>query len=656
MTLSVCIICKNEENNIGKCLNSIKNIANEIIVVDTGSTDKTIEIVNSYNTKLLKHPWNNDFSEARNISIKHATMDWILILDADEEIDEDNGLKLVETINNNPTYEGLFISLTNIIDNKESSRAVVFRVFKNNPLYKFEGKLHEQIITSIFRHHSQENILDTNIKILHYGYDSKNINENLKSKRNLDILLSYDEKSKDGYYYYALANELIRSNDHEECIKCYKKSISLIDFPHESPIYLPYLLFNLIKLLLFHEQIQEANYYFNNYIKHFSDFKDLYFLGCLSELGLGRFNNAKALMYKYNTTIPTHNLYPSNNLSEIYNILEINKAIEQGVLIENNPISVTKIPLTICILNTCYKDKIIKCLDSIKNLNCEKILLSTQPLDNTEFLNYNLKILETNFDNNYSNLKNKLLKSVPINDNWILFLESNEILGYEGLLKLQNLLLNPNQYKAYKFNLVISKGSKISSKIEIRLFKNNPNLEFKGKLYDDITSSCIEVFGPNYIANVDIQILSYTDNTKLDERLHVLNSYTDEEKDSLYYFYKGNDYFRNNNFTMASTFYKNSLNLIIENSTFESIYKTNHLPILALNLCISLLNLSKYNDAIYYVDLFFRYYKDFAVLYIIKAYCNMQLKLDFYNLLTKYNQYKNNNNYPFINLEYLFNI
>ena len=84
--LSLCMIVKNEEKFLAGCLESVKNIVDEIIIVDTGSTDKTIEIANSYNAKVYHFEWKNDFSLARNESIKHATGDWILILDADERL------------------------------------------------------------------------------------------------------------------------------------------------------------------------------------------------------------------------------------------------------------------------------------------------------------------------------------------------------------------------------------------------------------------------------------------------------------------------------------------------------------------------------------------------------------------------------------------
>ena len=88
--VSLCMIVKNEENYLPNCLNSIKDIVDEIIVVDTGSTDKTVDIAKSFGAKVYYFPWRNNFSEARNESLKYATKDWILILDADDELSPKN--------------------------------------------------------------------------------------------------------------------------------------------------------------------------------------------------------------------------------------------------------------------------------------------------------------------------------------------------------------------------------------------------------------------------------------------------------------------------------------------------------------------------------------------------------------------------------------
>ncbi len=88
------MIVKNEESNIANCLKSAQGIVDEIIIVDTGSTDETIAICETFNAKILNFKWNNSFAEARNFGLKQAKGDWILWLDADEEIDVEDGKKL----------------------------------------------------------------------------------------------------------------------------------------------------------------------------------------------------------------------------------------------------------------------------------------------------------------------------------------------------------------------------------------------------------------------------------------------------------------------------------------------------------------------------------------------------------------------------------
>ena len=87
-TISLCMIAKNEEALLASCLQSVRPILSEIIFVDTGSTDRTVQIAQSYVAKIIHEPWREDFAAARNISLEHATSDWILVLDADEVIAE----------------------------------------------------------------------------------------------------------------------------------------------------------------------------------------------------------------------------------------------------------------------------------------------------------------------------------------------------------------------------------------------------------------------------------------------------------------------------------------------------------------------------------------------------------------------------------------
>ncbi|MGL4911874.1 MAG: glycosyltransferase family 2 protein, partial [Romboutsia sp.] len=96
ITISLCMIVKDEEDVIERCLNSIHEVVDEIVIIDTGSKDNTIELVKKYTKKIYYFKWIDDFSKARDFSFSKATKDYILWLDADEFFNEDNRNKLLE--------------------------------------------------------------------------------------------------------------------------------------------------------------------------------------------------------------------------------------------------------------------------------------------------------------------------------------------------------------------------------------------------------------------------------------------------------------------------------------------------------------------------------------------------------------------------------
>lgn len=144
-TLTACIIARNEENTIQDCLESIKDVANEIIVVDTGSTDKTKEIASKYTDKIYDFIWCNDFSAARNEALKYATSDWVLSIDCDERLsDTKRLLKLLE-------YENVDAWLLSQETQNEGNKSICHttRLYRNHKGIKWHNKIHEVVDISI---------------------------------------------------------------------------------------------------------------------------------------------------------------------------------------------------------------------------------------------------------------------------------------------------------------------------------------------------------------------------------------------------------------------------------------------------------------------------------------------------------------------------
>lgn len=144
--ISLVMIVRNEETHLPKCLESIHSEVDEIIIVDTGSTDRTREIALNYTEKVHTFSWNNDFSAARNFALQKASGQWVLSLDADEFLDLKPG-ELRTLVLANPTIEAYLLPLYNPTSENtgEYNLFHVLRLFRNNGLYFFSGQIHEQV-------------------------------------------------------------------------------------------------------------------------------------------------------------------------------------------------------------------------------------------------------------------------------------------------------------------------------------------------------------------------------------------------------------------------------------------------------------------------------------------------------------------------------
>ena len=197
MLLSVCILTKNEELSIKNCLDSVKKIADEIIILDSFSVDKTIEIAKTYTDKIYTHSWINDFSYSRNLCISKANGKWILIIDCDETfLYNETFILSLKTTN----YDAFVLIRKECyrlnINNKNVCFPVgIIRLFKNNGKIKFHNTIHERLDDCFLDSKNLVGIAN-NCFLVH------NINSKDKVKTN----------SKQKYYLELINNELELNN------------------------------------------------------------------------------------------------------------------------------------------------------------------------------------------------------------------------------------------------------------------------------------------------------------------------------------------------------------------------------------------------------------------------------------------------------------
>ncbi len=214
MKLTLCMIVKNEEKTLPYCLKAVKDYMDEIVIVDTGSTDLTKEIALRYTTKVYDYKWNNDFSEARNFSIAKATNEFILILDADEIVNDININAISGLIERNPDHIGRLLRINEFSrdNNPYQYQERVNRLFSKK-YYHYEGMIHEQLTRT-----DNNRILTYQIplSIVHSGYEGDIEAVNRKSQRNIDLLkIALKSNPNDPYLLYQLGKSYYMKKDYE---------------------------------------------------------------------------------------------------------------------------------------------------------------------------------------------------------------------------------------------------------------------------------------------------------------------------------------------------------------------------------------------------------------------------------------------------------
>ena len=235
------MITKNEEAFLEQCLNSVKDIVDEIIIVDTGSTDKTKEIAKKFNAKVIDFKWVDDFSAARNESIRHATKDWVLVLDADEVIEKKDLIKIKDAIKNAQDFVGFSLEQRSYINNffegavkNDSDFELIkdypfyishflVRLFKNGLGIYFKHKVHELVEDSI----NEKKLKYRKIKVIlhHFGsLKDENLISDKTGQYSKIILKQLEEEPESARYNYQAARMYLGRNDFSNALKYFEKT------------------------------------------------------------------------------------------------------------------------------------------------------------------------------------------------------------------------------------------------------------------------------------------------------------------------------------------------------------------------------------------------------------------------------------------------
>ncbi|WP_167433628.1 tetratricopeptide repeat-containing glycosyltransferase family 2 protein [Paenibacillus barcinonensis] len=221
--ISLCMIVRDEGECLDRCLRSVSDWVDEIIIVDTGSTDASHEIARRHHAEMMDMEWSGDFSKARNLSLAAASYSWILVLDADEEwiCTDRTKLELSEWLEAaSQEVWGYWIKVTSLLGTgEERVTDVVCRLFRNDPRIAFRGRIHEEVASSIHAF-MPSGIGQSDIEVVHYGYLDDVIAAKGKNKRNMQLVRRALQQTPDREeLLYALAAEWFQQAQYGEAIR-----------------------------------------------------------------------------------------------------------------------------------------------------------------------------------------------------------------------------------------------------------------------------------------------------------------------------------------------------------------------------------------------------------------------------------------------------
>ena len=262
INVSLCMIVRDNEKTLGACLTSIKPWVDEIVVVDTGSTDRTPQIAREHEARVVDFPWPDSFALARNESLRHARGHWVFWMDSDDTISPDSGRKLrdlaLQPVSGQvfgytmqvhcPAEQPDCVGDVTIVDH--------VKMFRNRPDLRFEGRIHEQIMPAIRR--AGGTVLWTDIAVVHSGADHSEEGQKRKQQRDLRLLrMEAADRPDNSFVLFNIGMTLADIRDHDAAQGYLRRSVEVAE-PSESHLRKAYALLVASHTQL--DQFEEANH------------------------------------------------------------------------------------------------------------------------------------------------------------------------------------------------------------------------------------------------------------------------------------------------------------------------------------------------------------------------------------------------------------
>lgn len=482
MKISAVYIAKNEENCIRKSIESVRDSVDELILVDTGSTDKTMEIFRSYGGTVYQQKWQNNFSLPRNFALSKTDSEWIILLDADEYFSNETMMNLRQVINENSTANGFLIKKININEEtgEELDSFYDFRVVRNQKGLGYKGRIHEELLLSGEPISNLCKISPEILTIIHTGYTPQL--SKLKAERNLTILLDEISNGRNIEELYTYLAECYDGLDNvPKMLEYAHKDIAL---GRRKVTYASRSYRKLINYYAKHGTIQHRLEFVLQAVNDFPELPEFHaeYAQCLMlcyeyESAIKEMENAITLYSDYNGIEPC--LLEESALERMYS--EIKKM--HSLLSECE-----KINISACVICKNEAHNMNTWLNNVNIFADEIILVDTGSEDNTLEWGQALgaKCYKYEWNDDFAAAKNFAIEKAT--GDWIVFIDADEVFynpqrvrGFINeinktaveavMLPRSDVDVNANYNEVYRFNT-------------IRIFRNISYIRYFGKIHE----------------------------------------------------------------------------------------------------------------------------------------------------------------------------
>ena len=546
--ISLCMIVKNEAAMLPRALDSVRGWVDEIIVVDTGSTDQTVAVAQQYGAKVFHHPWENDFSKHRNQSLGYATGDWILILDADERIEDGHGARIRQIISESPEdVTKIYCTVKDVKKNRTDMVSRSIRLFRNRMGIHYEGIVHNKIVVPSGKS------VQGHIVLYHHGYDLSQEEMDRKFHRTLTLLEKQLAENPDDLFALYNISTTLQKRDPQKSIEYGFRLLSLLRKETHVPLFYINIFYVLAAAFVRSKAIDQAIDICMEAIHLFPKYVDAYWILC--ECWFHKNDYSRVIRYgsQFFSRLDAYRHHPEDfsdlfiysydqkwkvslrmGLSYIYedNWIEATPHLKDyidaqeskedavgaihahlkkhhpdfhriaakiaslggpGAVVENARQST----LSLCMIVKNEAAMLPRCLDSVKDFVDEMIVVDTGSTDQTIAIakQYHAKVYHHSWENDFSKHRNQSISYAT--GDWILILDADEMIkkGDGPLLKAAIAREGIDSIMVPVLN-TYNRGMSQGHNNQVRLFRNGIGCRYEGIVHNRLTGYTRKAFHP----------------------------------------------------------------------------------------------------------------------------------------------------------------